>query len=251
VATGRTGSAIAFDLPAVYNTSAAPASGTVTVDYTGAVSGTSVLAWFNHSGVPTWPAGWTIKGNPWDNSQPNAVWLTYHSGTTVSGVVISGLAGTYVNPQIHRYPSADVSTTGTTATAVTGLSATIVQNVRYHVEVHLKVSGTATGGVNIGLFYTGSGQSQSLSGWTNNSITSGGGNTVGYIFLTGALGFNALNTTNDASVSTSSVGQIHLSGTIIGSSSGDTTMDMRFASVTSGQNATLYTEGSYITLTRQ
>jgi hypothetical protein len=82
----RTGAAIAFDRPAVYNTAAAPSDATVTLDLSGAVPGTEVVAYFDHATVPTWPAGVFAVG-VWTNGGLNVVRFVYISDTAISAVI--------------------------------------------------------------------------------------------------------------------------------------------------------------------
>jgi hypothetical protein len=84
----RTGSTIAFDTPAVYNSPTTPVDSVVTVDLTGAVAGTEVVAFFDHGSEPTWPAGVTAVG-VWDNSALNSVRFLYQDASNISAVIVS------------------------------------------------------------------------------------------------------------------------------------------------------------------
>lgn len=84
----RTGSTIAFDLPAVYNDPTTPSSGAVTLDLTGAVAGTEVVAYFDHSAEPSWPAGvTTYRGKSWYDGQVNVCRFLYLDASNISVVV--------------------------------------------------------------------------------------------------------------------------------------------------------------------
>ena len=84
----RTGATIAFDAPAIYNSPTSPGSSTVTLDLSGAVAGTEVIAFFNHSVEPTWPSGVTAVG-AWNNSALNAVRFVYQDASNISAVIVS------------------------------------------------------------------------------------------------------------------------------------------------------------------
>ena len=88
----RTGATIAFDTPAIYNSPTSPSNSTVTLDLSGAVAGTEVVAFFNHSTEPTWPAGITAVG-AWNNSALNVVRFIYQDASNISAVIVSDAAG--------------------------------------------------------------------------------------------------------------------------------------------------------------
>lgn len=81
----RTGSTIAFDISAVYNDPTTPSSGAVTLDLTGAVV-CEVVAFFNHSTEPAWPAGVTAYGT-WYNSNTNVVRFLYIDASNISATI--------------------------------------------------------------------------------------------------------------------------------------------------------------------
>ncbi len=236
----RTGSAIAFDVPAVYNSPTSPSSGTVTVDLTGAVAGTEVVACFNHSAEPTWPSGVTAVG-VWNNSQLNVVRFLYRDASNISAAIVSDAAASYTNPEVIKLVTADVATTGTTATAIPDLSLNILAGRTYAVVLNLKVTGTATGGVRLGLYSVESDVVIALRG-TANSTTS---TTVNQMSLSA---LNAINTGATASNSASTFGYIQMAGTIVGGAV-DSVVDLRFASALAGQNATVYEVGSFMKIT--
>lgn len=84
----RTGATIAFDAPAIYNTPTSPSSGTVTLDLSGAVAGTEVVACFNHASEPSWPSGVSAVGL-WNNSALNIVRFTYIDSSNIVAVIVS------------------------------------------------------------------------------------------------------------------------------------------------------------------
>ena len=87
----RTGATIAFDSPAIYNTPTAPSSATVSLDLTGAVAGTEVVAFFNHATEPSWPSGVTAVGS-WNNSALNVVRFVYQDASNITAVIVSDAA---------------------------------------------------------------------------------------------------------------------------------------------------------------
>lgn len=129
--TQRTGATIAFDVPSIYNYPTAPSSSAVTLDLSGAVAGTEVVAFFNHSAEPTWPTGVTAVGL-WDNSALNVVRFLYQDSDDISAVIVSdeaippGSQWTIVN----KATSENRSST-TTLTADTDLFFTMEANKKY------------------------------------------------------------------------------------------------------------------------
>lgn len=59
----RTGTVIAFDAQAQYGTPAAPETGNITYDATGAKLGTVQVIYHNHSTAPTVPGDWFLMDN--------------------------------------------------------------------------------------------------------------------------------------------------------------------------------------------
>lgn len=109
----RTGSALAFDVNATYNSPTSPGSAVVTLDTSGAVAGVEVVAYFNHSTEPTWPAGITAVGT-WYNSGLNVVRFVYIDASNISAVISNERPVS--EWQIVRKTSA-TSRTGTTTLA--------------------------------------------------------------------------------------------------------------------------------------
>jgi hypothetical protein len=130
----RTGAAIAFDRPAVYNTAATPSDATVTLDLTGAVPGTEVVAYFDHATVPTWPSGIFAVG-VWTNGGLNVVRFVYISDTAISAVIGSdynvGNAGVWRS--VVKNANEDRFST-TTPAADTELRFPVAANKRYIVK---------------------------------------------------------------------------------------------------------------------
>ena len=83
----RTGSTIAFDTPAVYNTPAAPTSSAVTFDLSGAVN-CEVVAYFNNAAEPTWPAN-VYKTGLWNNGALNTVRFIYIDALNIGAEINS------------------------------------------------------------------------------------------------------------------------------------------------------------------
>lgn len=109
----RTGAGIAFDRPAVYNTPTAPSDATVTVDLTGAVEGTEVVAFFDHLSEPMWPSGVTAVG-AWNNAALNVVRFLYQDEDNISAVIVSDAPNGVVVPTMVIKPS--IETRSNTAT---------------------------------------------------------------------------------------------------------------------------------------
>jgi hypothetical protein len=112
----RTGAAIAFDRPAVYNTAAAPSNATVTLDLSGAVPGTEVVGYFNHASQPVWPSGIVAVG-VWTNGGLNVVRFVYINSGAISAVIGSdyNLTGTNLWRTIQKPTSEDRFSTTTVA----------------------------------------------------------------------------------------------------------------------------------------
>lgn len=245
VSTFTSGAALQFDVPRQYNTRATPSSATVTLSLTGAVAGTTALCYFNHGAEPTWPSGVTVGGNGWVNSGVNEVLFIYSSGGVVSGTNVSSNTS-YVNPEVVKKPTAgDQATTKTTAVAITGMSFTAAANTDYALDIVLQVTGTATGGVCLGLYSSvGTDQTFALSGLTNNATA---GN-ISPFATTHATALNTINTANKGSASASTNGYIYLRGKLRGGAA-SSTIDLRFASFLSGQTATVFALGSFMKAT--
>lgn len=240
----RTGSAIAPDQPAVYNSPTAPSSGTVTMDLSGAVAGTEVVAFFNHSSEPTWPAGVTSVG-VWNNSALNVVRFLYQDASNIIAVINSNAAGSYTNPETIKLVTSNVATTGTTATAIPALSFTALAGRTYVVDINLKITGTSSGGVVFGLYSVETDATCALRGTSASSSSTA----RQYMLMEkGIAGFNALTTTFVAANSASNSSWMRVAGTITGGAA-DSVVDLRFASAKSGQSANIYKAGSFMKVT--
>ncbi len=80
----RTGTAIAFDENADYNTPTSPATGNITFDFTSAVYGTVVEVYHNHTAQPTLPSEAVARGSgSYVTGQVNVLQLKYVSNTRV------------------------------------------------------------------------------------------------------------------------------------------------------------------------
>lgn len=248
VATARTGAALAFDVPAVYNTAASPSASSVTVDWTGAVTGTSVKAWFNHSTEPTWPAGITVAG-VWDPSAANSCTFTYHGSSTASGECVSDATGSYTDPRVTYFPNVagvptDWATSVTTEAQVAGLSGVPIKAGKlYSIELVLRGSCSSTGGMRFGFFFdTGTDHILRMAGRQEVTADS-------YCSITPGSGYNAVNTTHTWWPNSAVNNTGYLRGTIRGGAV-DGVMEIRARSVTSGQTSTIYADGSYMTITQ-
>jgi hypothetical protein len=240
----RTGSAIAFDSPAVYNDPLAPVSTAVALDLSGAVVGTEVVAYFNHSSEPTWPAGITAVG-VWDNSQLNVVRFLYQSATEISAVILSNAVGSYVNPEVIKLVTASVATTGTTAVAIPDLSFTVLAGRTYNVDIMLglRCDGTApVGGAAFGVYLSEADADVALRGHISALVNT----EMNYLYLVKPnAGYNSLRTTSPGFNVGSAPGMLRLSGLVIGGAV-DSVCDIRFASVKSGRTSTVVAAGSFL-----
>lgn len=126
----RTGATIAFDSPAIYNSPTSPSSSTVTLDLSGAVVGTEVVAYFNHSAEPTWPAGVTAVGG-WNNSALNVVRFLYQGASDISATIISD-AATVTNGEVTVNKAQSESRASTTTLAAdTDIKFPMAANKKY------------------------------------------------------------------------------------------------------------------------
>ena len=141
----RTGSTIAFDAPAIYNSPTTPSSGTVTLDLSGAVPG-EVVAYFNHAAVPTWPAGVTAVG-VWNNSALNVVRFVYRDASNISAVINSGATA----PWTLITKTALEQRQSTTTLAVDAvLKVPMVANAKYNARFYVRGSQAAASGLKYG-----------------------------------------------------------------------------------------------------
>ena len=145
----RTGATIAFDAPAIYNTPTSPSSGTVTLDLSGAVAGTEVVACFNHASEPSWPSGVSAVGT-WNNSALNIVRFTYIDSSNIVAVIVSDAATSSTTnggwPRVVKTVT-ESRTSTTTLTADTDLRVTMGANKKYlmRATVYFGVAGTGPG----------------------------------------------------------------------------------------------------------
>lgn len=148
--TERTGATIAFDTPAIYNSPTSPSSASVSLDLSGAVAGTEVVAYFNHSAEPTWPAGVTAVGG-WNNSALNVVRFLYQDSDDISAVIVSD-AVSVTNGWIAINKAAPESRSSTTTlTADTDLQFPMEANKKYRFRAVLWIgSGSSTPGFKYG-----------------------------------------------------------------------------------------------------
>ena len=139
----RTGSALAFDVPAVYNTATAPSSGTVTLDLTGAVAGVEVVAYFNHGTVPSWPSGITAVGQ-WNNAALNIVRFIFIDASNISASINS--ANVPVEKWTTVSKAANTTRTGTTSlVADPDLKVPIVASGNYWMKFVIMAATTVAG----------------------------------------------------------------------------------------------------------
>jgi len=242
----RIGAAVAFDLPAQYNTATSPSASAVTADYTGAVPGTQVLCWFNHGAEPSWPSGWVVVG-PWNAGAANAVVLTYSGGTTVSGYIVSEAAGTPSNPESMYYLTGDWSIgSNGTPTQLTGFSGIpILAGKLYAVDMRLRGTCSGTGGLRLGWWVdTGTDHILRMAGRTDFTAN------AGVYFVPGSnQGYNSLQLSYAFFAATLANNFCQMSGTLRGGAV-DGVFEMRGSSVTASQTSTVYADGSYVRVTR-
>lgn len=80
----KTGTTITFEQDADYNSPSAPATGNITFDFTGAVYGTVVEVYHNHTSQPTLPTEAVARGSgSYVTGQVNVLQLKYVSNTRV------------------------------------------------------------------------------------------------------------------------------------------------------------------------
>ena len=246
-AIARIGSAVAFDVMAEYNTAASPTNDTITADYTGAAAGTQVLIWCNHAAEPSWPAGWTVRGNAWDASALNAVLLTYRSGTTVSGLIVSNAANASSNPKtVVKCLTSDFAVTSATELDITGIDGiTVLAGKLYRYFWHVRGTCSGTSGGYFGL-------------WANTGtdhVVRGAGRTdfvadAPVYFSGGATGgYNSSATSYPWFASTLANNFGKMSGTIKGGAV-DAVFRMRARSANASQTFTVYRDGTFFELTQ-
>lgn len=242
----RTGSAIAFDQAAIYNTAASPSSGTITYDLTGATFGVEVIAYFNHASLPTFPSGTEVIGT-WDDSEVNEVRFVYGASGEVVATIRSNNTGDYVSPTTNLRPTTDQSTSGTTAVGITGMSMTLKANKSYRVQGKLRVQGTGTGGLKFQA--TLGAASPAVVLWLHLLGRSLATSNTGLLSdqMNVAAGYNTLSGIA-MSPNTSAAGYVFFDGTI-DVDNADVTFGLAFASATSGQTATVFRTASHLEVT--
>ena len=141
----RTGATIAFDSPAIYNTPTSPSGAAVSLDLTGAVVGTEVVAFFNHATEPSWPSGVTAVGS-WNNSALNVVRFLYQDSSNISAVIVSDAApsnGDVWTP--IRKTTATVRSSTTVLAADPDLKLTMAANEKFNTRWKIAFVTGATG----------------------------------------------------------------------------------------------------------
>jgi hypothetical protein len=238
IAAIRTGSTLAFDVPAVYNSAASPSNGTVTLDSTGAVAGTQIEAWFNHAALPSWPSGFTIVG-VWNNSAANCVRITYLGAGAYSGVIENSATGASqtVPAMLTITGGSSISTTGTTAVALPGLSFTLPAGARRDVVMFLRVTCPAAG-FRLG-WWSSVGTDQLF------NLYGGWGGATTEASLIASSGLNQLNASQAYIASSGTNKWIRMEGSFTGGAA-DSVMDLRFASVTNGQTTQIFLPSTHI-----
>ena len=78
-----TGTVISFEASKIYNTPAAPATGNITDNLTGAKIGIVQKLYHNHSTAPTVPAGWVLIGGSYATEEINIIYAEWVKGTRV------------------------------------------------------------------------------------------------------------------------------------------------------------------------
>lgn len=230
-----TSTAIAFDRPRVYFTPSTPGNGSITYDTSGAVPGTESVGYFNHAAEPTWPAGTQRSGMVWNNSAYNKVRFMYTADGVSAEVTNNGTIN-YTSPLDARVITggADIVTTSTTPTNITGLAKTGTALHKYLCLAWLRVSGTAASGVNVG--WGGSGYTIEANYFGPSSgataFLTGPGNTLGTV---ATADFSEFGTTTNSFV-------LVMATLIIGAS--DATMQMQVASEVAANNSTIYRANS-------
>lgn len=87
--TAATGTVIDFTKPKVFGTVASPETGNVTDDLTGALTGVIQKIYHNHSGAPTFPAGWVKLSGTYTTGSLNIIYAEWVSGTRVEYWIIT------------------------------------------------------------------------------------------------------------------------------------------------------------------
>ncbi|MES2731731.1 MAG: hypothetical protein V4714_08285 [Bacteroidota bacterium] len=244
----RSGSVISYDSPAIYQSTASPATGSITYDYTGAVANTSAYLYYNAASLSL-PSGSTIVGGVFWASNLNLLQFIYRSSGVVDVIVHNtNVAGTYTNPSVDYYPSADVSTTSATGQTISGISITILAGTRYHFVGQFGIGCTGAGGVNFGtnhtvtpasvfMAYIGRTTSQTVLTTVDYSTT------IGYnsVYTSAGGAFNQINSQN---------GDVKITGVVIGGAT-DSVMTFLYAAGTAtSQTATVYAAKSFMRVTK-
>jgi hypothetical protein len=240
----RTGSALTFDLPAIYNTSGTPATGAITYDFTGAVANTSIYLYYNAAALSL-PSGSTIVGGVFYANNLNLITFIYRDSTHIDVVIDNLNASAYTNPTVVYHPPADVSTTGTTGISI-GISVTILAGQTYVIDGLIGIGCNNTGGVVFGtnhtvtptdVFFEFLGRSSGSTAFIQGGSINGVG---GYNAVLTTTAYNTLNNQN---------GFVYVKGKVIGGVS-DSTFTVIFASLTGGQTSTVYKNRTYLSVTK-
>lgn len=180
--TSATGAALMFDTNYVLNSPSSPSSATVTLDTSSAVENAQVIAYFNHSSEPSWPAGITAVGH-WNNSALNVVYFVYKGTSNISATIVSDATVAWTNPTTVTKQSSDVVNSTTTPATITGHTITGVANHTYAVHGWVRVNGNTGVGANLGFGGALTSVNANYFGASTNVTTfvTGPGNTVGTV----------------------------------------------------------------------
>lgn len=252
----RTGSAISFDRAAIYNSPSMPTSGTVSYDFTGAVYGTEVLMYANHTNQPSWPAGSYVTGH-WDSGELNLVRLVYNDASNVSVSIlssytqtVSGGGSTVAKDSVFTMP-ADVTHSSSSAPRgqTTGISFFVDAGATYVIDGQLQFGSSGTGGVNLGTMYTIVGTSTTSIPQINDILFQGRNN--------GQTAYASLLTSTTSAVNdvfgggvfnniASARGFASFTGVIKGHATQTLVFTFLFAPNVNTQTITMYKNGSYL-----
>lgn len=241
----RSGSVIAFDQAAIYNSPSSPSAGAISYDFTGAAINTSVYLFYNAASL-TLPAGSVTVAGTYNPNNLNMLELLYLGGSVVSVRIHSANSSGYTNPETIYTLSADVSTTGTTGISI-GMNIPILASTKYAIQGFISHGMSGVGGIDFGTGWTAAPTQNEVRfhGRTNavNAFTSMKTDTVN--------GYNAVFTGTNGQFGTiaSSNNWCDVNGQVTGGAS-DATLTILFAAHTSGQTATIYKKGTYLKVTK-
>ncbi len=234
----RSGTAIAFDVPATYGYSAAE-TGNITLNSTGLIEGTRVLLIHNNTGSPTFDSNFVITNGTYVSNVNNYIWML----SVKSNVILAEIrqSSTDIIKQTLLVVDSDISTSSVSANDIPSLEMTFEASSKYMIEGFLGVGCNNTGGIKIG-FVTPTSSTYRLMLF---GLSTGSTAFLRAYNTADGLGANAFCTVNSAG----NGAFVKING-IITTAGSSGMFKVQFATTTNPQTSTVYAENSWVRVSK-